>query len=184
VQETAQVTKIIERDWQIVPRSLEESVELCLALCTGIVAFNSNPNSPYLIVHSPPTVGGGIPVLSMNDSMHGKYYNRSSDNPDRISLAEIFAQYTDELTKVGSNTSSIGIYMASGKRANPTDLAILRNFIMDRRFSVFGAELNEMVRVRLVPNPGIIQFMNLAEEIETKPHYAIGTRYDINLRTS
>lgn len=184
MQETTQVANIKEREWQIVPLSLEESVELCLAFCTGIVAFNSSINSPYLIVHSPPTVGGGIPVLSMDDAMHGKYYNQSSDNTNRISLTDVFAQYIDELTKVGSNTSCIGIYMASGNRANPTDLAILRNFIMDSRFSVFGAELNEMVRLRLVPNRGIIQFMNLAEEIEIRPHYVIGTRYGTNLRTS
>ncbi|MBI2652575.1 hypothetical protein HYX00_03870 [Candidatus Woesearchaeota archaeon] len=179
------VKELRERDWVIVPRSLESDTELHLEFCTAIFAHKiDDKQAPYLVIHSPPAVLGllPIPAFVMQEAMTGEFYNNPKDGDTPISLRDILNTYEHELKRIGEGQPRLGVYMASGTRLNHTDLAIARNFLMHERYSLLGAELNRPVRVRISPTQGIIQFIDRLCDREIMQPYEIGTEYQLNLR--
>ena len=183
------VIKLDARDWKIIHKSPKDEVELSMFLCTGIFAYQiGKKDPPYLVAHSGPTQDGGIlPALAMQSVLLLHEFNESPGSDERISLNEILIKYKDHLMQEGNlgHEPKLGIYLASGLRVNPTDLAIARFFLLDDNYELMGAELNRTARVNVKPLEGLIQFFDMARGKRTEHYltYNIGKGYDINLRT-
>lgn len=185
-----QQKRLIERQWKVVPVSHEQSIELSLILCTGIIMQPAGVHdAPYLVVHSGPTqIGGYSPVLAMNDVMTSKEFEPKPSSDGRSSMYDILSFYEAQLQKKGQgDNKAMNVYMVSGSRGGlVTDLAFLRYFLAGHHpsleFLLMGAELNNPTRMVLVPSQRKIHLCDLVkEDSEPKLTYDIGQRYEINL---
>jgi len=187
MQDVNIIKKIKQRDWIIVPRSSKTEIELSLALCTGIIAYQRGmEDAPYLVVHSSATEGGGIPPeFAMVGFMTANEFNETPESENRISLNDIFDIYQHQLKEESGLNGSpqLGVYLASGFRANPTDLVIARVFLSNFGSELQGAELNNPVTVRLNPLERLINLFGPIPGPDEKPFftYTIGQKYEMNL---
>ncbi len=94
--------------WDIIPAGSEEEVYLPLSFCTGLFAYEMGAmysgvpiqGAPYLAVHMPPFVPGGVlPMLAMDFALNSPEFSGTSDR--KISLREILEAYRERLGEKG-----------------------------------------------------------------------------------
>lgn len=169
-----------ERNWLIVPRDSRQGIELALGNCTAIFAYKiGDETAPYLVIHSPPLIIPLVPSIEflMLQARTAREFFKSQGSSEQISLQEIIDTYE---TGLNGNSDGIGVYLASGFRIESTDLVIMRLIMDNPNYRLMGAELNQMVRARLTPHSGLIQFIGPIGDREIKSPYEIGQRYPVN----